>query len=83
MSIASRKCIRCQAAIPPERMEILPETQLCVPCSEAVGGDFESVIVSENIGKAGSLKKNYGGFSLKKRRKIEPLEGNEENGTAE
>jgi Prokaryotic dksA/traR C4-type zinc finger len=82
MSIASRKCIRCQAAIPPERLKVLPETQLCVPCSQAVGSDFETVIVSENIGKAGSLKKNYGGISVKKRRrKIQPLEGDEEKAT--
>jgi hypothetical protein len=71
----TRNCIRCKAVIPPERVEILPETQLCVPCSETVGSDFETVIVSENIGKAGSLKKNYGGFSVKKRRrKIQPLD---------
>ena len=51
-------------------------------CSEAVGSDFETVIVSENIGKAGSLKKNYGGFSLKKRRrKIQPLDENDEEKT--
>ena len=43
---------------------------------------FETVIVSENIGKAGSLKKNYGGISVKKRRrKIQPLEGDEEKAT--
>jgi hypothetical protein len=52
-----------------------PETRLCVKCSEKVGSDFETYLISENIGKAGSLKKNYGGFSVKRRRrKIEPLE---------
>ena len=45
-----------------------------VRCSQAVGSDFETAIVSENLAKAGSLKKNYGGVSLKKRRrKIQPL----------
>jgi hypothetical protein len=70
-----RKCIRCNTAIPPERIEALPVTQLCIGCSEIVGSDFETVFVTENLGKAGSLKKNYGGFSMKKRRrKIDPLE---------
>jgi hypothetical protein len=68
-------CIRCDREIPPERMEVLPETQLCVQCSEAVGSDFETTIITENLAKAGSLKKNYGAISLrKKRRKIEPLD---------
>ena len=71
----SRPCVRCKAMIPPERIESLPETRLCVQCSEKVGSDFETYLMSENIGKAGSLKKNYGGFSVKRRRrKIEPLE---------
>jgi hypothetical protein len=75
MSAASRPCIRCKVMIPPERIETLPETRLCVKCSEVVGSDFETAVVSENLGKAGSLKKNYGGASLKKRRrKIQPLD---------
>jgi hypothetical protein len=61
--------------IPIERIEALPETRLCVKCSEAVGSDFETAVISENLGKAGSLKKNYGGFSIRKRRrKIQPLD---------
>jgi Prokaryotic dksA/traR C4-type zinc finger len=78
MSAASRPCIRCKAMIPPERIEALPETRLCVQCSQAVGSDFETTVVSENLAKTGSLKKNYGGASLKKRRrKIEPLDDDE------
>lgn len=74
----TRPCIRCKAMIPPERIEALPETRLCVPCSKAVGGDFETTIVSENLAKTGSLKKNYGGISVKKkRRKITPLDERE------
>jgi len=42
-----------------------------VRCSEEVGGDFEYTATQENLGKAGSLKLNYGGVKLtKKRRKI-------------
>ena len=75
MSDETRPCVRCKAMIPDERIEALPETRLCVQCSQTVGGDFETVLVSENLGKAGSLKKNYGGVRLKKRRRtIVPLD---------
>jgi hypothetical protein len=68
-----RRCQRCQKEIPAERLEALPETRLCVACSQAVGGEFEIVVVPENIGKKGSLKKNYGGINIRKRRRrIEP-----------
>jgi hypothetical protein len=71
----SRRCARCQGEIPAERIDTLPETRLCVPCSEAVGGDFVVQVTQENVGKAGSLKKNYGGVNIrKKRRRIEPLD---------
>lgn len=70
----SRVCQRCQAEIPAERVEVLPETQLCVKCSTAVGGEFEVRIVPDNLAKVGSLKKNYGSWSVEKRRKrIRPL----------
>lgn len=74
MSTKARRCARCQAEIPSERLEVLPETRLCVACSRAVGGEFDVTLVTENLAKTGSLKKNYGSFSLKKRRRpIEPL----------
>ena len=62
-------CERCGAMIPPERIEALPETRLCVACSKAVGGEFDLAIVPENLAKAGSLKKNYGSFNVKKTRR--------------
>jgi hypothetical protein len=75
MSTNPRPCIRCKAAIPAERLETLPQTRLCVKCSEAVGSDFIVSFASENLAKTGSLKKNYGGLNVaKKRRRIEPLE---------
>jgi hypothetical protein len=75
MAEQTRLCARCGATIPAGRIAALPETQLCIQCSEEIGGDFEVRVVQENIGKAGSLKKNYGGLSiLKKRRRIEPKE---------
>jgi Prokaryotic dksA/traR C4-type zinc finger len=76
MSAKSRPCQRCGVEIPRERLEVLPETRLCVACSREVGGDFQVTVQSENLAKSGSLKKNYGGWTVrKKRRKIEPLEG--------
>lgn len=76
MSGKTRPCIRCKAEIPPERIEALPETRLCVKCSQAVGSDFETTVTTENLAKTNSLKKNYGGVTQrKKRRKIEPLDG--------
>ncbi len=66
-----RLCERCDAEIPRARIQALPGTWLCVRCSEEVGGDFEYTATQENLGKAGSLKLNYGGVRVtKKRRKI-------------
>ena len=50
----------------------IPGTLLCFECSEEVGGDFIYTARQENLGKAGSLKLNYGGVSItKKRRRIQ------------
>ena len=79
MSGKKRFCQRCGVAIPAERIEALPETRICIDCSQAIGGEFEMRVSRENLGKAGSLKKNYGGASLKKiRRRIDPIESKEE-----
>jgi Prokaryotic dksA/traR C4-type zinc finger len=74
-----RRCERCNAEIPAARVKALPGTWLCIECSKEVGGDFEYTATQENLGKAGSLKLNYGGVSIqKKRRTIRPkAEGNE------
>jgi hypothetical protein len=66
-----RFCERCQVEIPVERLEALPDTRICVTCSREIGGEFIIRAVPENIGKSGSLKKNYGGMSIQKiRRRI-------------
>jgi hypothetical protein len=67
-----RRCVRCDAEIPAERVEILPDTLICVKCSEEIGGEFIMVARPENIGKAGSMKKNYGTVRIKKIRKPIP-----------
>jgi hypothetical protein len=73
MSAKQRWCARCKAEIPAERAEALPEARLCLQCSQEVGGEFEIRFTQENLSKPGSLKKNYGGVNIqKKRRPIEP-----------
>ena len=73
MPVRPRPCVRCRDMIPAERIEALPETRLCVKCSREVGGNLVVTIVPENLAKTGSLKKNYGGWSVKKaRRQIRP-----------
>jgi hypothetical protein len=69
MSVAVRWCQRCRAEIPAERIEALPDTLICVQCSKVIGGEFEITVVPENIGKSGSLKKNYGSWGIKKTRR--------------
>jgi hypothetical protein len=75
MGQKARFCERCRAEIPAERVDALPETRVCVACSQAIGGEFKLTLVRESLGKAGSLKKNYGGVSVRKTRKpIRPLD---------
>ncbi len=73
-----RQCERCDAEIPPARVKALPGTWLCIECSREVGSDFQYTATQQNLGKAGSLKLNYGGVTIHKtRRKIAPRRGQE------
>ena len=72
MATRTRPCQRCGQEIPAERIEVLPDTRLCLKCSQDMGGEFELTITPENLAKAGSLKKNYGSFAVKKTRKPIP-----------
>jgi Prokaryotic dksA/traR C4-type zinc finger len=65
-----RTCERCDAEIPPARVKALPGTWLCIECSQEVGGDFVLIAKQENLGKAGSMKLNYGGVSVEKKRRV-------------
>jgi hypothetical protein len=69
MAAKTRPCERCGKEIPAERVEVLPDTRLCLECSRAVGGEFDVMITPENLSKSGSLKKNYGSFSIEKKRR--------------
>ena len=75
MSSEEKACERCGEPIPARRLQVLPETRLCLKCSEEIGGDFKTVVISENTGKPGSLKKNYGSWKVKRLlRTITPIE---------
>jgi hypothetical protein len=75
MSIEPRFCRRCGEEIPQRRLQVLPDTRLCLDCSQEIGGDFVTVVIPENTGKPGSLKKNYGSWKVtRKRRNIAPKE---------
>jgi hypothetical protein len=73
MSIEQRLCQRCSKEIPERRLRALPNTRLCIDCSQDIGGDFETYVIPENTGKPGSLKKNYGSWKVKRKlRNITP-----------
>ena len=71
MKLNPRPCKRRKCDIPVERLEAMPGTVLCVKCSQEVGGEWQYSFTSENTAKTGSLKKNYGGVSIQKRRKTD------------
>jgi hypothetical protein len=75
MGNRTRGCQRCKQPISAERLAGLPETRLCLQCSQEVGSDFKMQGSTENLAKTSSLKKNWGGIYIeKKRRRIEPKE---------
>lgn len=75
MTTDPRPCARCRQDIPPERIEALPETEVCVACSREMGGEFITYAIAEKTSKADSLKKNYGSYAVKRVRKpIKPKE---------
>lgn len=71
-------CEICCNEIPDDRVECVPETKLCITHArmiEKYGGEFILTATQDNLGKAGSLKKNYGDISdIKKQRNMDALE---------
>ena len=39
---------RCGEAIPARRLEALPNTRLCIECSQAIGGDYVTYVIPEH-----------------------------------
>ena len=56
MAVKPRPCARCKAMIPLERLELMPQTRLCVQCSAETGGDVKLRVNVRRQGKPGSLK---------------------------
>jgi hypothetical protein len=71
MTVETRNCRKCGNEIPRARIEALPETLVCVQCSERIGGEFELEVTISGMGKAGSLKKT--GESVSATRKRKPI----------
>jgi ribosome-binding protein aMBF1 (putative translation factor) len=72
----SRPCEICGERIDPERVDVVPETRLCVEHAKIIskyGGEFIVTGTQASLGKAGSLKKNYGDVSIEKKRNTEAL----------
>jgi hypothetical protein len=78
MTTSPRPCARCGQEIPAERIEAVPETEVCVTCSKEMGGEFDVYSVAERTGKTESLKKSYGSYGIKRVRKpIKPIKPKE------
>lgn len=59
-----RCCCLCPAEIPAERLEALPDTEVCVKCSEKIGGEVEVRGVTIQLGRQGALKRVTGGVDV-------------------
>jgi len=46
------ECKRCEKEIDPERLEIMPETEVCTECSKAIGGEVKMYVGMDSSGKA-------------------------------
>lgn len=62
-------CRICGAEIPPARLKIIPDTLVCVHCSEKIGGEFELEVTTSATGKVGSLKKTGQAVDVTRKRK--------------
>jgi hypothetical protein len=56
METEEKYCTRCGAEIPAGRLKAIPDTLVCVKCSEEIGGEFELKVTVSGTAKAGSLK---------------------------
>lgn len=56
METEVKHCRICGAEIQRERLEAIPDTRVCVKCSQKIGGEFELKVRVGGTGKPGSLK---------------------------
>jgi hypothetical protein len=69
METEVKRCRVCGAEIPQERLEVIPDTLVCVKCSQKMGGEFELKVRVGGTGKAGSLKITGQEVSIKRQRR--------------
>jgi hypothetical protein len=69
MNDTERQCRVCGKAIPEARLKAIPDTLVCVQCSEKIGGEFELEVRVSSTGKAGSLKKTGQDLSVERKRR--------------
>ena len=61
-----RLCMVCKQQIESDRLEVIPETRLCITHGKQIqkyGGEFTVTASQERTSKQGSLKHNYGGVT--------------------
>jgi hypothetical protein len=76
MSSQTRPCEICGLPIDADRIDVVPETRLCVEHAKLArkyGGEFIVTGTQASLGKGGSLKKNYGDITVEKRRNIDGM----------
>lgn len=56
MAVKPRPCARCKTMIAVERLEAMPQTRLCIKCSQETGGDVKLRVNIRRQSKPGSLK---------------------------
>jgi len=69
METDAKRCRICGVEIPRERLEVIPDTLICVKCSRKIGGEFELEVRVGGTGKAGSLKITGQEVSVKRQRR--------------
>jgi hypothetical protein len=73
----TRPCEICNALIEEDRLEVVPDTRLCINHAKAIqkyGGEFTLTGTYESTSKQGSLKHNYGGVNVIKTRNSAAIE---------
>lgn len=73
----TRPCEICNQPIEEGRAECLPDTRLCVKHARMIdkyGGEFKLTASQNSLGKAGSMKKNYGDVSVETSRNHEAMQ---------
>ena len=69
METDGKYCRRCGVEIPAARLKVIPDTLVCVKCSEEIGGEFELKVTVSGTAKAGSLKVTGQQVDVERKRK--------------